>query len=238
MINHQFFLALSSSCFRHLCPLAPVSTSGLKFLQNYYWIQSHIYQPIMIFVSLKTDKSVHLEESTCSTCHRLLMCCVQLLPWLARRWFSSRPWSFLPSTLTQSYHIKVGDKWPPRSWHIITPHHNASQRIMTAQRSSEHLVQARTLMHASLINHNWRLSVGYELLGVQLGISQVGRYGLLGQKQQLKFQGKEWMDLLLGSHSGPMIQSCPTVPNMVHNVRRYWTWYWVSGNGWNSWRIT
>lgn len=161
-------------------------------------------------MSLRLDKGPCLEESTCSTCHQLLMCCVQLLPWLDHRWFSSRPWSPLPSTLTQSYHIKVGDKCPLRSWLIITPHHNTSQQLMTAQNTS--FQQGLWCMPALLTtNRGWVVDAS---AGCAIRDFPGKEVRSLGQNNT-EITGSGLMDILPGSDTCLILQpQASLVPNI------------------------
>jgi len=155
-------------------------------------------------VSLRLDKSPHLGESTCSTCHQLFMCYVQLLPWLAHCWFSSRPRRPLPSTLTQSYHIKFGDKLPLRSWQIRTPHRNM---LKTAHVSSLCLIPAKAFTHTSLIYHLsgclWDASID-----VAIRNFQGWKVRLLGKNSRNYRKG--WIDTLISNWKGflPFKTSC------------------------------
>lgn len=165
-------------------------------------------------MSLRLDKSSRLEESTCSTCHQLLMCCVQLLPWLARRWFSSKPRSPLPSTLTQSYHIKAGDKWPLRSWLIITPHHNTSQRLMTAQNI---LFQPGLWCMPALLTANWRWVLDASACCAIRDFP--GREVRSLGHDNAEITGKGWMEVCFVSDTCLILSCTPKHPNQIY-IRR------------------
>ena len=120
------------------------------------------------------------------------MCWVQLLPRQIHYWFSSRPRSPLPSTLN-SYRIKVGDKWPLRSWLIITPHHSTSSSSWQLRAAQNISFQSELWCVPALLTTNggWVLDASADCAIRDFPGGEVRSWG----QNNAEMTGRRWMDL-------------------------------------------